>query len=141
MRLYYTEELHSMEERINAAILGVEAPGSELTPVRRRYAGYLGWLDCPEVLCLRFEDLILNREQAMRHILDYLSRRGFTPQAPRAEAVATLAHAIAPKKSGTFRKGKPGNWQEHFTQANKALLKEHAGDLLVQLGYEQDDQW
>ena len=43
-------------------------------------------------------------------------------------------------KSGTFRKGQPGNWQEHFTQANKAHFKATAGDLLIRLGYEQRQQ-
>jgi hypothetical protein len=70
-----------------------------------------------------------------------LEGRGFTPRVSRPEAIQTLQKAIAPRKSGTFRKGKPGNWQEHFTPANKALFKEAAGDLLLRLGYEQDNDW
>ena len=31
------------------------------------------------MLCLRFEDLILEREAALGRILDYLAGRGFTP--------------------------------------------------------------
>ena len=58
MHRYYTETLHTMEERLNAAIQGVDEPGAELSPIRQKYDGYLGWLDQPEVLCLRFEDLI-----------------------------------------------------------------------------------
>jgi len=141
MRRYYTEELHTMEERINAAILGVQEPGSELTGVRQRYVGYLGWLQQPTVLCLRFEDLIMERGAALGRLLDYLHERGFTPQASREEAIEVLGQAIAPKKSGTFRKGKPGNWQEHFTEANKRVFQQAAGDLLTTLGYEQDDNW
>jgi hypothetical protein len=146
MRRYYTERLHSMEERIAAAIRGVDEPGSELTGVRERYAGYLGWLEQPAVLCLRFEDLILDRQAALGCLLDYLAGRGFDPSVfnlhmERSQAIQILEQAIAPRKSGTFRKGKPGNWQEHFTPANKALFKELAGDLLVRLGYEQDEAW
>lgn len=141
MHHYYAETLQTMEERINAAIRGVEEPGSELTPVRQRYEGYLGWRDVPEVLSLRFEDLILDREAAFGQILDYLQQRGFTSQPPRQQAIAELSHAIAPRKSGTFRKGKPGNWREHFTAANIALFKEYAGDLLIDLGYEKDNDW
>jgi sulfotransferase 6B1 len=141
MHQYYTETLHTMEERINAAIEGVQEAGSELTPVRRRYEGYLGWLTLPEVLSLRFEDLILEREIAFNRLLDYLEQRGYQPRADRAQAVAALGQAIVPKKSGTFRKGKPGNWQEYFTEANKALFKEKAGDLLIQLGYERTTDW
>jgi hypothetical protein len=141
MRRYYTEELHTMEARIAAAIHGVEEPGSELTPLRKRYEGYLGWLDQPAVLCLRFEDLILEREKTLGCLIDYLEARGFEPRLPRTQAVQVLQETIAPKKSGTFRKGKPGNWREHFTEANKKLFKEHAGDLLVQLGYEAGEDW
>jgi sulfotransferase 6B1 len=141
MRRYYSETLHTMEERINAAIQGVQEPGSELTSIDKRYAGYLGWLDQPAVLSLRFEDLILERQAALGRLLDYLAERGFVPAVSRLQAVETLQQAIAPRKSGTFRKGKPGNWQEHFTAANRALFKEKAGNLLIQLGYEQSLDW
>jgi hypothetical protein len=138
---YYNETLGSMEERINAAIQGVEEPGSELSPIRAKYEGYLGWLDQPEVLCLRFEDLILDRQDALSRLLDYLESRGAAFQGARAQAIETLSQAIAPKKSGTFRKGQPGNWREHFSQANKAFFKESAGDLLIRLGYETHNDW
>lgn len=141
MHQYYTETLHTMEERIDAAIQGVQEPGSELTPVRQRYDGYMGWLDQPAVLSLRFEDLILDREAAFGRLLDYLEGRGFTPRVPRDKSIAALQQAVIPKKSGTFRKGKPGNWREYFTDANKALFKEATGDLLISLGYEQDNNW
>jgi sulfotransferase 6B1 len=141
MHRYYTETLNTMEERINAAIQGVEEPGSELSPVRAKYEGYLGWLGQPAVLCLRFEDLILDRSAALGRILDYLVQRGFTSRLPRDQEVAILEQAIAPKKSGTFRKGQPGNWKEYFTPANKVLFKEMAGDLLTQLGYERNQDW
>jgi hypothetical protein len=141
MREYYTGTLATMEERINAAIQGVEAPGSELSPVRERYAGYLGWLDQPGVLCLRFEDLVLERDRTLGCLLDYLDERGFQLETQRARAIEILGASIAPQKSGTFRKGQPGNWREHFTPANKAAFKEQAGDLLVRLEYEQDGDW
>ena len=141
MHRYYTETLHSMEERINAAIEGVDEDGTELSDIRTKYLAYTGWLEQSQVLSMRFEDLILEREAALGRILDYLAWRGFTPQASRDQAVAVLAEAIKPKKSGTYRKGQPGNWREHFTPANKALFKAQAGDLLLSLGYEQNDSW
>lgn len=141
MHAYYTQELNSVEERINAQISGVDKPGFELSPVRKKYDAYLGWLEQPEVLCLRFEDLILKRDETLEGILVYLESRGFTPEVGRHEAVDALKESIAPHKSGTFRKGKPGNWQEHFTASNKSLFKQTTGDLLVRLGYEVDDAW
>lgn len=141
MHQYYTETLKTMEQRINSAIQGVDEPGSELSPIRKKYENYLGWLEQPEVLCLRFEDLILQREQTLGRILDYLALRGFTPRMERAQAIAILAQAIVPKKSGTFRKGKPGNWEEYFTEANKTFFKQTSGDLLMLLGYAPDLNW
>jgi hypothetical protein len=141
MHRYYTETLHSMEERINAAIQGVDEDGTELSDIRTKYRWYMGWLEQPQVLCMRFEDLILEREAALGRLLDYLEQRGFTPQVSRSEAVAVLVEAIKPKKSGTYRKGQPGNWREHFSPANKSLFKEQAGELLIDLGYEQDQAW
>lgn len=141
MHRYYTEVLTTMEQRIDAAITGVDEPGAELTEIRRRYAGYLGWLEQPAVLSLRFEDLILDRSSAFNQILDYLESRGASLRATRPQALTALEQAVAPKKSGTFRKGQPGNWREYFTDGNKTLFKEHTGDLLVRLGYEKDDTW
>ena len=141
MHPYYTNVLKDMEERINAEIMGVTEPGYELSSIKVKFEHYLGWLQEPGVLCLRFEDLILKRGEALGCLLDHLDANGFTPQVSRQQAIQVLEEAIVPKKSGTFRKGKPGNWQDHFTPANKALFKEMAGDLLIRLGYEQDGTW
>jgi plasmid stabilization system protein ParE len=141
MHKYYTEKLGSMEERINAAILGVEDLANPLTAVADKYAAYLGWLDQPAVLSMRFEDLILDRDASLRKILAHLSRFGYEPAKGEDQAVETLTAAIQPKKSGTFRKGQPGNWREHFTQRNIDIFKANAGDLLVRLGYEKNLDW
>jgi hypothetical protein len=138
---YYTTKLDNMEQRINAAIRGVDQPGAELSGIRSKFEAYLGWLEVPQVLSLRFEELILDRQGALRQILEYLATRGFQPEIATEAAVAALARAIQPKKSGTFRKGQPGNWREHFTPGNVAVFKEYTGDLLPRLGYEHDQNW
>lgn len=141
MHQYYTEHLSTMEERLNAAIAGVTEPGFELSSVKQRYESYLGWLDQPNILCVKFEDLILDREPTLGRILDYLSTFNTQLSTNRSRAIEILAKNIAPKRSGTFRKGQPGNWREHFTAANKILFNEVAGDLLVRLGYEASRDW
>lgn len=141
MHSYYTEVLQNMEERINAAICGVEEPGSELSGVRAKYEKYMDWLNQPAVLSLRFEDLILKRDEALGCLLDYLELRGFKCDLPRPHAISGIKSAIAPRRSGTFRKGKPGNWQEYFTPANKAIFKRETGDLLIRMCYEENERW
>ncbi len=141
MNPYYTKVLKTVEERINAQILGVKEPGFELSSVRTKYRAYLDWLEVPGVLCLRFEDLILDREATLNAILDHLAVHGYTPRILPVEAIAILKQAIAPHRSGTFRKGKPGNWREYFTPENIANFKDSTGDLLIRLGYEQNGNW
>lgn len=141
MHRYYAEELHSMEERINTAINGVQTATAQLSPIRTKYEHYLGWLKQTSALALRFEDLILQRRPALERILDHLAGRGFSLQPPRAEAVAALESAIAPRASGTFRKGQPGEWKQHFSEQNKQAFKAATGDLLQALGYEKDAAW
>ncbi len=138
MHHYYNQALDTMEARIDAAIRGVAEPGYELASVRQRYDSYKGWLEQPGVLCLKFEDLILARETALSRLLDFLEERGFQGRISRQKALDRLAAAIAPRKSGTFRKGIPGNWQEHFTPANLETFRQVAGDLLVEWGYGED---
>jgi len=141
MHRYYTETLTTMEQRINAAIRGVEDEASPLSGIVLKYSRYMGWLEQSSVLSLRFEELILEKDKAIGRILDHLGRSGFTPQLPRNDAIQILKQSIEPKRSGTFRKGQPGNWREHFTEANKAFFKEQTSDLLQRLGYEKDQDW
>lgn len=141
MHTYYTQQLHSMEQRINAEIHGVTEPGFEFPDVRSHYERYLGWLEQPGVLPVRFEELILDRHNALGRIVDYMTGLGVELDAPRSQVIDILKDSIAPRKSDTFRKGQPGGWTEHFTEANKAAFKEVASDLLIKLGYEQGYDW
>jgi hypothetical protein len=52
-----------------------------------------------------------------------------------------MAAAIDPGRSYTFRAGKTGEWRKHFSADHKNKFKEIAGDLLVRLGYEEDQGW
>jgi hypothetical protein len=140
MRAFY-QSLPDMEARIHAAINGVQSADANLSPILTKYEKYLGWLEQKAVLSLRFEDLILDRQVALGRILDHLQARGFDPQPPRPEAIAALEAGIAPRASGTFRKGQPGEWRQHFTPANIAAFKGATGDLLQRLGYEVSAQW
>ena len=70
-----------------------------------------------------------------------IENRGFRIPTPRAETLAAIRSAIQPQKSATFRKGKTGGWRDHFTQEHKVLFKEIAGDLLIRLGYEHNNDW
>ena len=40
-----------------------------------------------------------------------------------------------------YRKGVHGDWRNHFNEEHIRYFKKHYNDLLIQLGYETDDQW
>lgn len=44
-------------------------------------------------------------------------------------------------ESSHYRKGMPGDWKNHFTDEHKAYFKRKYNDLLIKLGYENDDKW
>lgn len=44
-------------------------------------------------------------------------------------------------KNAHLRKGVAGDWRNYLNDQHKQLFKEYAGDLLVQSGYEKDDNW
>jgi hypothetical protein len=43
--------------------------------------------------------------------------------------------------SSFFRKGIVGDRKNVFTEQDKLVFKEEAGELLAKLGYEKDDTW
>lgn len=141
MHNYYTQKLSTMEQRIDAAIQGVQEGDTQLSSISAKYQNYLGWLDQSVVLSIRFEDLMLDRPATLNRILDHLAVRGFETKFPRDQVVEILASSIAPHASGTFRRGQPGEWRNHFTLENKRIFKSLTGDLLYRLGYETDDSW
>jgi hypothetical protein len=74
-------------------------------------------------------------------MLDQVEKTGYHIPIPRQKSLAILTDAIQPKNSRTFRSGKAGGWREHFTDDHKQLFKDVAGDLLVRLGYEMNNDW
>jgi hypothetical protein len=138
---YYTQELTTFDERLQVSILGRPGLGVPFPDIRQRFEPYLGWLETPDVLTLRFEDFITQRGHTLERILDHAENRGFQLAVPRAEALRRLDSAIEPEKSPTFRSGTIGKWRESFSSEHKAIFKDVAGDLLIRLGYEDDNHW
>lgn len=138
---YYANQLKGFEERLRVSILGRPELVHPFPGIAERFAPYLPWLSRPEVQTLRFEDFITQPRQAIGLVLDHAVKRSLRITADREAAITQLCAAIDPQRSPTFRSGKVGGWRESFDAANKALFKEQAGDLLVQLGYESDLDW
>jgi hypothetical protein len=137
----FYNSLPDFGERLKVAITGIDRDGLKMVSVRQRYEGVFQWLEQQNVMCIRFEDLINNRDTTLNSMLDEVEKTGYKIPVPREQALAILVEAIQPKKSHTFRSGKTGGWKNHFIEDHKALFKDVAGDLLVKLGYEENNDW
>ncbi|MBN2146006.1 MAG: hypothetical protein JW726_01415 [Anaerolineales bacterium] len=137
----YYKSLTSLEEKIRVSILGRPDWKGDFPDIGTRFRAYLGWLDCRSVLVLRFEDFIAERATALGKLLDYAEGRGFCLHLGRAQAIECLSDAIDPQRSFTFRRGQSGEWRKHFTEEHKQLFKQCAADVLIRLGYEDDENW
>ncbi len=140
MHAYY-KSLPDFGERLEVAITGIDRDGLHMVSVRQRYEGVFEWLEQKYVMCLRFEDLINNRNATLAAMLAEVEKTGYKIPTLREQALSVLAAAIQPRKSHTFRSGKTGGWREHFTDEHRQLFKDVAGDLLVRLGYEKNNDW
>jgi sulfotransferase 6B1 len=138
---YYTQVLQDFDQRLRTSILGLPDENIPFPDIYQRFAPYLGWLERPEVLCLRYEDFLRDRDTALGLILDHAIRRGFPAPNNRQAGIQVLADSIDPQRSPTFRSGKAGGWRAQFSPEHKTRFKQVAGDLLVRLGYETDDNW
>ncbi len=154
----YYKSLPDFDARLNVSILGrpdfrAERSRSaasfdyaqddvqdDFPDIAGRFAPYLDWLNQPEVLTIHFEDLIHARAATLTRIMDHLLSR-IPLRATRELILDSLETSINPKKSPTFRSGKTGEWKKHFTDEHKKIFKDVAGDLLVKLGYEQNNDW
>lgn len=140
MHAFY-KSLPDFDERLKVAITGIDHDGLKMVSVKQRYEGVFQWLGQPGVMCIRFEDLINDRDATLNTMLDEVEKTGYEIPTPREKALEILVEAIQPKKSHTFRSGKTGGWKEYFTEEHRDLFKDVAGDLLVRLGYEENNIW
>jgi hypothetical protein len=146
----YYQSLPDFDSRLRVSILGRSDPSVagqaaevEFPDLAGRFAPYLGWLDQPSVMKIHFEDLVNDRMRSLNLILDHLLVRigTRTIRADRAQILGSLEASINPSRSPTFRSGKTGEWKKYFTDEHKKIFKDVAGELLVKLGYEQDNNW
>lgn len=138
---YYVEVLTNDDERIRTSILGLARRDIEFPDIRGRFEPYLNWLDRKDVLSIRFEDLIQDRQRTLERVWGHFVRAGCDLGVSSEQAVRAMEHSINPSRSPTFRSGKVGEWRKYFDAEGKRLFKDVAGDLLIRMGYEVDLDW
>ncbi|HQU36701.1 MAG TPA: sulfotransferase domain-containing protein [Anaerolineales bacterium] len=136
----YYQSLPDFDSRLKVSILGRPDAGIEFPTIAERFAPYMDWLNRTEVLSIHFEYLINDRAATLTRILDHFRTR-VPLQTPRELILDSLESSINPSRSPTFRSGKTGEWKKYFTGEHKRIFKDAAGDLLIRLGYEKDNNW
>ncbi|MBA2443146.1 MAG: sulfotransferase [Rubrobacter sp.] len=96
---------------------------------------------------VRYEDLLVSPEKEIRNILGFLgalSDERTVAGCVGSSSFERLSKGRQPGEedpSSFFRKGIAGDWRNVFTEKDKRVFKKEAGDLLVELGYEQNGRW
>lgn len=142
--------LENDRERLMKCITGIGQNGhrqimssSHLGNVHHVYQASMNWLNDPNTFCLRYEDLINNDPDQVKStllsILNYLEiAAGRVSESAVDELVST---GLDNKKSPTFRLGKKGSWRHEYNREHVETFKQVAGDLLIKLGYEKNNDW
>jgi hypothetical protein len=99
---------------------------------------------------VRYEDLLEKPEEEATRLFRFLGADDVS-----AEVVARCVEAASfekgsgrqrgqddyPLRHGKYRKGIAGDWKNVFTERDREIFKEAAGELLIGLGYEKADTW
>ncbi|MGI9050973.1 MAG: sulfotransferase family protein [Rubrobacteraceae bacterium] len=95
---------------------------------------------------LKYEDHLHRPEEALERLFRFLEVDA-NPEVIQAVVEANRFEKLTGRSrgqesSGEFmRKGISGDWRETFTERDRRIFKEEAGELLVELGYEKDLSW
>jgi hypothetical protein len=105
----------------------------------------LSWMNDPETLVVKFEDLIENLnlfEKVIEHCEIDVSKenvqRAF--QNNSFENLAGRARGVEDQDSH-FRKGIAGDWKGYFSDPVKKVFIKNFGKTLIQTGYEKNENW
>lgn len=96
---------------------------------------------------VKYEDLLQRPEEELRRLLQFLGADASEETAAHCVREASFEKLGEGRQRGEedptafVRKGVAGDWKNVFTEWNKRTFKNQAGDLLVELGYEADNDW
>jgi hypothetical protein len=143
----YFSSQRSDDERLMAYIRGVPAhcfpSGAQPKAWENFIESILPWLDDPNCLTIRFEDLVgsagggsdKKQVETVRLIIKHLGIK------LSEEVIEEIAAKTFYTGARTFRKGQIGDWRNYFTKEHKQAFKEVHGDTLIRLDYEKDNDW
>jgi hypothetical protein len=96
---------------------------------------------------VRYEDLLQRPEEEAGRILRFLDADAGEETVKLCVESASFEAWTEGRQRGQedstafLRKGVAGDWRGVFIERDKEVFKEAAGELLIELGYEKDDNW
>lgn len=139
----YYRKLNSLEDQIEFAILGNEFLRTkyDYPNITQRFSRYKGWLKNSNVFSIKYENLIGERKiDNIKDIITFYNNHNNDVLDVDLFSEKIIKN-LDPKKSHTFREGGSNKWKKYFTNKNKNTFKQVGGNLLVELGYENDFEW
>ena len=90
---------------------------------------------------IRYEELKSDPGKVIKGVLNFLAVASGEENINAILEETDFKKLKGDDKEGFFRKGTTGDWVNYFTEEDKKLFKSRSGDLLVDLGYESDNNW
>lgn len=140
--------LGNFDEILKAVIVGMGPfPG-----LMARWEDYAPWLDCEHTLSFKYQTLREEPRTCATKILEHgIGAMQFIQKSGKWKVEKILFDKAVegmveitktPQFSPTFRKGKVGGWEEHFTEEHRDLFKETDTEgWLVKLGFVEEEDW
>ncbi|MEM1223730.1 MAG: hypothetical protein AAGH40_13325, partial [Verrucomicrobiota bacterium] len=137
------KEMHHESDRLRFAIEG-DREGKlpyDYPDIGSRFKKYQEWINRPDVVAIRFEDLRGPHSNIfINEIVDYHWNK--TGRAYDLEEYQKKSNEnVNPRRSYTFCSSEKAKWRASFDDSLKNLFKLYAGELLIELGYEEDLNW
>jgi hypothetical protein len=96
---------------------------------------------------VRYEDLLERPNEEVQRLLGFLGVDADERLVEHCVSSASFEKLSRGRERGQedpssfYRKGVAGDWKNHFTEEDRRVFKEEAGELLIRLGYEDDLDW
>lgn len=138
----YFKLLRDMDERVAFSIHGTTDSFSYSYPnIYQRFQLYKEWITDKNVFLVRFEDLLGEQQtKTVTQIVDfYLSRT--SRKLDRIKIVENALEAIQSNQAHLFMQNKTSIWQQKLSSYQRQHFAEIAGNLLIELGYETNQNW
>jgi hypothetical protein len=121
------KHFHKLPDDRARLTLALDGLDDRYPEANARLLPFVGWIDAPGVVAIRYEDLTGPRQpEEIARIVDAWQARGGRISGPDGAVglVSQLSHAIDPGKSHTFREGGSGKWRNKMTPAEADTFSE-----------------